>query len=86
MTASRIVLTSIMANLSAYDISQMTAAPVWFVRRGVSRREGKADLTPALSLEEREMTSLACGHPLSEGECVKNVGFGVKILQKILFL
>lgn len=53
-----------MANLSAYDISQMTAAPVWFVRRGVSRRERKVDLTPALSLEEREMTSLACGHPL----------------------
>ena len=64
MTVSRIVLTSIMANLSAYDISQMTAAPVWFVRRGVSRKERKVDLTPALSLEEREVTSLACGHPL----------------------
>jgi hypothetical protein len=62
----------------------MTAAPVWFVRRGVSRREGKADLTPALSLEEK--TPPAYGHPLSEGECVKNAGFGVKILQKVIFL
>jgi hypothetical protein len=50
----------------------------------VSRRERKADLTLALSLEEK--TPPAYGYPLSEGECVKNVGFGVKILQKILFL
>jgi hypothetical protein len=50
----------------------------------VSRREGKADLTPALSLEEK--TPPAYGHPLSEGECVKNAGFGVKILQKVIFL